>query len=313
MRQIRGDKMRPQNGQNEKHVSYFPLEEYVKRIRVSDFVLEHMEDTNHQFDAYLKLLSQYDNYSVIYYFIDSLSKEIKSSQQIERHHIKNMDFLNSKVFFETLQINHNQIKKTHQFVTESDEKSEYRKKDVRVSKIYPDGKEDIFWWGVNKEDVKPFMDDFIKFYKSNSLSVLNANPFLKSALVHLLFVRIHPFTDGNGRCARTLHNIKFTEAINKAYNMKLKICPLNLSQNILINKPTYAKRINNIYFDLEHDSNDEINEWFDFMLNMVDEQLYFSMNRIPKLEKAFQNIAKLKDTDTSCDVYKQAQKMKIKV
>ena len=81
MRQIRGDKMRPQNGQNNEHVSYFPLEEYVKRIRVSDFVLEHMEDTNHQFDAYLKLLSQYDNYSIIYYFIDSLSNEIKSSHK----------------------------------------------------------------------------------------------------------------------------------------------------------------------------------------------------------------------------------------
>lgn len=39
------------------------------------------------------------------------------------------------------------------------------------------------------------MDDFIKIYKSRSLSVLNTNPFFKAALVHLLFVRIHPFRD----------------------------------------------------------------------------------------------------------------------
>ena len=61
------------------------------------------------------------------------------------------------------------------------------------------------------------MDDFIKFYKTKSLSVIDSNPFLKSALAHLLFVRIHPFSDGNGRTARMIHNMKFTESINNIY------------------------------------------------------------------------------------------------
>ena len=94
--------------------------------------------------------------------------------------------------------------------------------------------------------------------------------------------------------------------------MNLKICPLNLSQNILLNQPTYAKRINDIYFDLEHDSNYEINKWFDFILNMVDEQLYFSTNRISKLDNAFNNITKMKDTDDP-EFVSQVSKMKIKV
>lgn len=94
-----------------------------------------------------------------------------------------------------------------------------------------------------------------------------------------------------------LHNIKFTELINDIYGMNLKICPLNLSQSILINQPTYANRINNIYFDLEHNSNDEINAWFNFILYMFDEQLFFSISRIPYLDRAFRNIESMKDTD----------------
>ena len=203
-----------------------------------------------------------------------------------------------------------QPKNLHKFVTKREEiPSEYRTTEVNVSRFI-NGKEDIFWRGVNSEDVKPFMDDFIKFYKQTNLSVLSNNPFLKSALTHLIFLRIHPFVDGNGRTARLIHNIKFTDAVNRLYQTNLKICPLNLSQNIYINKPTYAKRIDNIYFDLEHDCNDEINMWFNFILDMADEQLYFSNKRLPKLEKSFENIRKMQDDDDSI-IAEHAKKLKL--
>lgn len=301
----------PTSGINPNRFDYFPLEEYVRKIKVEDYVLEHMEETNKDFDDYLEKLSKYDNYAIIYYFIDSLSKEMQASQAIEHHYRNTNDILSKNIFFNTLQMSHTQVKRLHKFVFPKGE-DEYRDDDVRVSRITQSGDEEIFWWGAKANDVKHFMDDFIRFYKSNSLSVLDTNPFLKSSLAHLLFVRIHPFSDGNGRTARLIHNIKFTETINKIYGMKLKICPLNLSQNILLNQATYARRINDIYFDLEHDSNDEINKWFDFMLNMVDEQLYFSTNRLPKLNKSFNNIIKLKDTDNK-EFIKEVDKMKIKV
>ena len=75
--------------------------------------------------------------------------------------------------------------------------------------------------------------------------------------MHLLFLRIHPYGDGNGRTARIIHNLKFTETINKLYGMKLKISPLNLSDSILLNKITYVKKIDNIYFDLEHKTSEQ--------------------------------------------------------
>ena len=84
-----------------------------------------------------------------------------------------------------------------------------------------------------------------------------------------------------------IHNIKFTEMVNKLYGTRLKLSPLNLSKSILINKRTYVNRLNNIYFDLEHDSNEDINKWFNFILDMADEQLYFSENRLGEVNENY--------------------------
>ena len=304
--------MGPENGMNPAEVFYFPMEEYVKNIKLNEYLLEHLEETNANFDKYLKYLSKYDDYSVIYYFISLLSKEMRYSQAIEREHYISPDMtLKNNVFFDSLQMNNTRIKKLHQFVTFDDELKDYRDDEVRVSRITKLGEEEIFWRGARNETLKNFMDDFIKIYKKNSTCLIHSNPFLKSALVHLLFVRIHPFFDGNGRTARMIHNLKFTDSINKIYGMNLKISPVNLSQSILLNQFTYVKRIDDIYFDLEHDSNDEINKWFDFILNMYDEQLYYSMSYLPKLDRNFHMISVMKDSD-NMEFKKEISKMKIK-
>ena len=80
---------------------------------------------------------------------------------------------------------------------------------------------------------------------------------------------------------------EFTEMINKLYGTRLKLSPLNISESILINKITYVKRIDNIYFDTKHDINIEIHAWFNFILDMIDEQLYKAMNKLEKIDSSF--------------------------
>lgn len=302
--------MGPENGRNLSYISYFPIDEYVNKIKLTDYVLEHMEETCKVFDSYFKQLSQYDPYAITFYLMEQQKKEINYSNRIEKHHIETSVLLENDLFFNNYQISHSRIKRIHQLITGSSELIDYRTGEVRVSRMTDRG-EDIFWRGVNLEDLKKFMDDYIKFYKTNSVSLINSNPFLKSALAHLIFVRIHPFSDGNGRTARVIHNIKFTESINKIYGLNLKLCPLNLSQSILLNQPTYAKRINDIYFDLEHDCNEEINKWFDFILNVVDEQLYSKASLLRDIDKALKKVTEMQHTDTSI-LPEYARKMNIK-
>ena len=70
----------------------------------------------------------------------------------------------------------------------------YRSKRIVGSKFaLPSSKEEI--------DVSVFaMLDFYKKYEKK------LNPFLLSAIIHFIFVSIHPFVDGNGRIARLLHS-----------------------------------------------------------------------------------------------------------
>ncbi len=274
------------NGMNSDYVSYFPLDEYVGRIKLSAYLLEHLQDTNNAFTKYRNKMSAYDEEYIVAQWIYSLYTELEYSKKIENMNFEKIDLTNDTVFFDTLSISNKRIHGLHNFATRGEDEPTftYRKTDVNVSRYNQDGEEEIFWRGANHEDIEKFMNDFIKIYKRNDISLLMSNPFLKSSLIHLLFLRIHPYADGNGRTARLLHNSKFTESINKIYGTRLKISPLNLSESIYLNKRSYVKAIDNIYFDLKHDSNDAINDWFDMMLNMADEQIYSSSNKLDLID-----------------------------
>jgi len=263
-------------GMNDDYVSYFDIEEYVDRIVLKPSLLEHLEETNKAFDAYMRYLANYNHDYVVNYWIHSLYKELEYNQNIEMHKFNEATLMNKGLFFDTLNISHKRIHQLHNFVVEGqmEPSFNYRNVPVNVSSLNSDGSEDIFWRGAEEGDVLKFMNDFINLYKQSGASLLFSNPFLVSSLMHLIFLRIHPYTDGNGRTARMIHNLKFTETINKIYGMKLKISPLNLSESILINKITYIKKIDNIYFDVKNDTNDAINDWFNYILFMADEQIF---------------------------------------
>lgn len=264
-------------GMNDDFVKYFSLEEYIDKIRLLPNLLIHLEETNREFDNYIRKLKQYDREYIINYWIYLLYEELASTKEIEHKTFDESILARKDVYFDKLAISHKRIHELHNFITDGEMEPtfEYRKTPVSVSKIH-NGKEEIFWRGANPEDVNKFMNDFLNVYKQHKTSLVYSNPFLVSSLMHLLFLRIHPYTDGNGRTSRLIHNLKFTDSINKLYGTSLKLSPLNLSKSILINKITYVNRIDHIYFDLEHDNNEAINRWFDFILNMVDEQLYYS-------------------------------------
>ena len=277
------------DGMNSDYIDFFPLEEYVDKIVLLPYVLEHLEETNHSFKEYIKKLSSYSEDYVIDYWIYLLYEELKYNQKIENIDFKKINLLDDEVFFSTLNISNRRIHELHNFVTKGEYEPtfDYRKKDVNVSRYNGKGEEEIFWRGARFQDIERFMGDFIKIYKKSDISLIMTNPFLKSSLIHLLFLRIHPYIDGNGRTARLLHNSKFTELINKIYGTRLKLSPLNLSESILVNKLSYVKALDNIYFDMHHDTNDAINYWFNIMLNMADEQIYCSGNKLDSIDPSF--------------------------
>ncbi len=70
------------------------------------------------------------------------------------------------------------------------------------------GKEVIHFEGPKAERLEAEMKSFIDWFNIDS----NIDPVLKAAIVHLWFVTIHPFDDGNGRIARALTDMQLSKA-----------------------------------------------------------------------------------------------------
>lgn len=278
----------------QKKTPYFDLNEFVDSIRLQPRILEHLDQVNEDFYNHFKKLFAYDKLSVVYFWIDLLYKELDQSRLIERtvafKHLSETD-----AFFDTLQMNHSRIHHLQSFLVNYDSKitnGQYRTSPVKISGT-ENGKEKVYYWPPDAEDVPKFMNQFIEIYKKNNNLTLHSDPFIKSSLIHLLFVKIHPYLNGNGRTVRMIHNIKFTEQMNKLYGMRLKLCPLNISQNINLNKYSYSDRLGEIDFcaNMTEQNNTAINKWFDFILTMCDEQIYYMENRLQIYSKTLEKIA----------------------
>lgn len=277
------------NGMNDDIIEYFSLEDYVDKIVLLPDTLEHLQDTSSSFKSYLKKLLSYDESYILDYWIYLLYEELKSTKKIENIDFTKINLMDNEIFFDKMTISHHRIHELHNFISSEDNEPtfSYRKDEVDVSRFNDKGEKEIFWRGAQAKDVERFMNDFLKIYKRNDISITMNHPFIKSALVHLLFLRIHPYLDGNGRTARMLHNLKFTELINDIYKTNLRISPLPLSKSILVNKISYVKAIDNIYFDLKHDTNDAINNWFNMILNMTDEQIFFASQKLEDIDPEY--------------------------
>jgi Fic family protein len=93
-----------------------------------------------------------------------------------------------------------QIKNIHQLVlkTINDQNAgRYRTENVLISGASHIPPEHIL--------VPQEMEDLIKWYTGEAVSL---HPVERSARLHVLFVKIHPFIDGNGRTARLLLNLE---------------------------------------------------------------------------------------------------------
>lgn len=295
------------------NIEYFSLLEYVNKIELEDFVLDHIEETTEEFNKYLKKLFVYGKYSALMMWIDSMYREARASEKIETG--KDQVLMIGESFkFESLDLDEKRLHQLHKMIMFDNPKEfptgQYREKEVKVIGI-KNGKPDIAYIAPAPEIVKPMMDEFLSIYQ-NPINEQLDNMFIKASLIHLLFVKIHPYMDGNGRTARKIHNIRFTKSFNKHYNMKLYISPINISENIYVNKITYAKRLRDIEFDNIADDNHAINKWFDFILSMIDEQLYFIQNRIIQYDRTLNGLDLKLNEEEKQILDKLIQKNKVK-
>ena len=195
-------------------VDYFQFYKSVSSVYSSK-----IEGEDIDFDSYfkhkflkVKFKSDYtkkadDLYSA-YDFIDNHSLNLKNVQKAH-------SILSSKLLPKSQQ---GLIRTNPMFVINADDKIEY----VAAEPV------------IIKQEIKKLFDD-IKTLKSSELNSFEI--FYYAALLHLVFVKIHPFQDGNGRTARLIEKWFLIEKIGQ------EATSVQLEKNYFKNLKAYYRNI----------------------------------------------------------------------
>jgi Fic family protein len=125
------------------------------------------------------------------------------------------------------------------------------------------GREQVHFEAPSAERVPAEMKLFINWYNENQ----DQDPVLKAAIVHLWFVTIHPFDDGNGRIARSLTDMQLARSDGSSQRF------YSMSAQIQLERKHYYEILERTQKD-----NLDITAWLIWFLNCMDSALSSTQN-----------------------------------
>lgn len=258
------------------------IKEQLNKIELSENVKEHIKYTEEEFVKYMDKLSTYDDKSIELFLYDCIIKENLASSRLENalYSPKVIEF-EEEVLFKYTPMSHEIIKELHKAILYGTNHPNpmcgiYRDTDAWIGK-HGCSKEEARHVFMEPSEIPGYMDQFIEFYNDNGNRDID-HSFIKGAIAHVLLTTIHPFKDGNGRLSRILHHHKMIEGLNAKYNHNFTIPVINLSQHYEMTRGNYYQLQDNI--DFNNIDNVAWNKWFDYTLNMIDENIYYLTNRL---------------------------------
>lgn len=264
-----------------------------KNLVVYDNTMLHLQETEEAYHKYItKLMELTPNQLAT--FVNVLKKnELINNQenetedpfivelQLEQQRIDSIQAA-SKIINEKHTINKDELQKLHKLVIKGsqDDRREnynYRTFPTKVGKVI-NGEEIISYIPPEtSEEIDEDINIILNFLNDDSSAQLIDTIFLKPLIAHALIAILQPFGNGNTRLSRVVQHTKIMDMTNKYYNLNLKYPVLYLSKNYLLTHPVYRGHIGRL---AEHQDDKYWNKWFEYNLNMLDEQLYFVNNKL---------------------------------
>lgn len=133
------------------------------------------------------------------------------------------------------------------------------------------GKEKVHYEAPPSSAVPQMMADLLQWINDTDF-----DPVLKAAVAHLWFVTIHPFSDGNGRLARTITDMLLAKADATPYRF------YSMSAQIAIERQEYYEML-----EQTQKGSLDITQWIVWFVKMVDKAIESSIETISRtLSKA---------------------------
>lgn len=276
----------------------------VTNLKIYDNTLFHLDDTEKAYQLYLdKLLNSNLNSKSISLLLQALkNRELLNTQEAEQENsflISIYQMTQRKNSIDTMvkylhgkdQLSSKQFQELHKMAIEgtSDDieaNYQYRSDNEKwVGSFGTNGNRVIDYMPPDYNDIPELMDFILDFLSKDSTNLFD-NVFIKPFAAHALIAYLQPFGNGNTRVARLLqHGYIWKNTVNK-YNVKLESPALFLSENYLMTRQHYRGLIKNLVVEK---GNDSWNKWFNYNLNMVDEQLYKITNDLDEYIRKSRN------------------------
>lgn len=183
----------------------------------------HIEGAQSSLEEALRFIKRRQKYSN-----DESLQMIKNNQQALEYAFKHIG----------QPVSHELICKLQLILTENTHRSrpitmgEYRRGPVYIV----NGMGQVIYEGPPFQKVPEMMEAFVQWMNGHEAM----SPLIRAGIVHLYFVHVHPFDDGNGRTARALSNLVLANTGFKFIHM------LSLSNYFDCRRPSYYKAIQDV-------------------------------------------------------------------
>ncbi len=270
----------------------------IRNIKIYDNTLFHIDDTVKAYGEYLNKLLELDPLKLKYFIQNLKNREIINNQEAELEQSFLLELFKLSQRKDSIDITMNlmqndltttDIKKIHRVVIKgsSDDKEqnyEYRKDNNKwVGHFGTNGKARVDYLPPDFNEVIELMNVILEYLNEKENTNFE-NLFIKPLIAHALIAYLQPFGNGNTRLARILQYCKICTSTNEFYNTDFNKPVLYLSKNYLLTRAQYRGLIKDVAVQKDDFA---WNKWFDYNLNMIDEQLYFVDKQLTQYKKSF--------------------------
>lgn len=264
----------------------------IRNIKIYDSSVFHLEEIFEKYQEYLIKLQQLDPNKLKYFIKHLKNREIINNQETEMEESFMLELFKlsqrkdsidiTMKYFQDNTITIEELKKIHRIVIKGSTDDIPENYDIRqdnskwVGSFGTNGQQKIDYIPPNFEDIEELIGEVLSYLNEQDNTNF-INIFMKPLIVHALIAYIQPFGNGNTRVARVLQHCKICDSTNKFFNTEFTHPTIYLSKNYLLTRNQYRGLIKDIAI---YKDDNAWNKWFNYNLNMLDEQLYFLNNQL---------------------------------
>jgi len=233
------------------------IDEYLKAVRAADIL-----DNQH--------LEKENSFMIgMYYHVDR-----EKSIDILVNHVKEGKEITDKDIFSI----HNNLL----YGTSSFDEDLVRKTNEKYVGRFVNGERVIDYFPIHYKDVHEAAIKFADIYNARLEGENFDNLFLQPFLIHGLFGALQIFNDGNTRMGRLMQHALLWQLINEKTDFDFELPPVYATKSYYPFRGNYRNLITSLVVD-----NDEKawEEWFDFNLKRLEDQIYLNNFNITEVKR----------------------------